>query len=136
MSVTSTTHQRLQPTCSARNFVQRWFSAAKADYQLAVIQWIYLFSGVSVTAATKRGEITRSVDLSVEQVGTYQIEVVGIGSTGKRSQAATLTFTAVGKTAPPTSIAGLNISPVDAHAAELYWPQSTDLDVRVGERTN
>ena len=43
-----------------------------------------------------------------------------------------MTFTAVGKTAPPSNIASLNISPVDAHTAELYWPQSTDLDVRVG----
>jgi hypothetical protein len=39
---------------------------------------------------------------------------------------------ALGKTAAPSNIASLNISPVDAHTAELYWPQSVDLDVRVG----
>ena len=90
--------------------------------------------GVSVNNGNFKREITRSVDLEVlnSKVGTYQIEVVGIGSTGKRSQPASLTFAAVGKTAPPANIASLNISPVDAHTAELYWPQSTDLDVRVG----
>ena len=31
-----------------------------------------------------------------------------------------------------TNISSLNISPIDAHTAELHWPQSTDLDVRVG----
>ena len=90
--------------------------------------------GVSVNNGNFKREITRTVDLEVlnSKVGTYQIEVVGIGTTGKRSQPAVLTFTAVGKTAPPANIASLNISPVDAHTAELYWPQSTDLDVRVG----
>nr|BAR34090.1 phage tail protein [uncultured Mediterranean phage uvMED] len=90
--------------------------------------------GVSVNNGNFKREITRTVDLEVlnSKVGTYQIEVVGIGATGKRSQPAVLTFTAVGKTAPPANIASLNISPVDAHTAELYWPQSTDLDVRVG----
>ena len=90
--------------------------------------------GVSVNNGNFKREITRAVDLEVlnSKVGTYQIEVVGIGATGKRSQPAVLTFTAVGKTAPPANIASLNISPVDAHTAELYWPQSTDLDVRVG----
>ena len=90
--------------------------------------------GVSVNNGNFKREITRTVDLEVlnSKVGTYQIEVVGIGATGKRSQPALLTFTAVGKTAPPANIASLNISPVDAHTAELYWPQSTDLDVRVG----
>mgnify|MGYP005989752947 FL=1 len=90
--------------------------------------------GVSVNNGNFKREITRTVDLEVlnSKVGTYQIEVVGIGTTGKRSQPAVLTFTAVGKTAPPANIASLNISPVDGHTAELYWPQSTDLDVRVG----
>ena len=90
--------------------------------------------GVSVNDGNFKRDITRTVDLEVlnSKVGTYEIEVVSIGPTGKRSQPATLTFTAVGKTAPPANIASLNISPVDAHTAELYWPQSTDLDVRVG----
>ena len=90
--------------------------------------------GVSVNNGNFTRQTTRSVDLEVlnSKVGTYQIEVVGIGSTGKRSQPATLTFVTVGKTAPPANISTLNISPVDGHTAELYWPQSTDLDVRVG----
>ena len=116
------------------------YESAGSVLQKLIINWQSSFGsasyevGVSVNNGNFKREITRSVDLEVlnSKVGTYQIEVVGIGPTGKRSQAATLTFTAVGKTAPPANIASLNISPVDGHTAELYWPQSTDLDVRVG----
>jgi predicted phage tail protein len=88
----------------------------------------------SVNDGNFKREITRTVDLEVlnSKVGTYEIEVVSIGATGKRSPAATLTFTAVGKTAPPSNIASLNITPIDQHTAELHWPESTDLDVKVG----
>jgi predicted phage tail protein len=89
---------------------------------------------VRVNSGNPATSITQAVDLEVlnSKVGTYEIEVVGVGSTGKRSQPALLTFEAVGKKEPPANIASLNISPVDAHNAELHWPQSTDLDVRVG----
>ena len=116
------------------------YESAGSVLQKLIINWQTSFGstsyevGVSVNNGNFKREITRTVDLEVlnSKVGTYQIEVVGIGPTGKRSQPALLTFTAVGKTAPPANIASLNISPVDAHTAELYWPQSTDLDVRVG----
>jgi hypothetical protein len=50
----------------------------------------------------------------------------------KESQPAVITFDAIGKTAAPSNIASLNITPIDQHNAELHWPQSIDLDVRVG----
>ena len=67
--------------------------------------------------------------------GTYTIQVVAIGydqNLKKESQPAVITFEALGKTAEPANIASLNITPIDQHNAELHWPQSTDLDVRVG----
>lgn len=64
--------------------------------------------------------------------GTYEFEITTENYSRRGSNAANDTFVAVGKTAPPANIASLNISPVDAHTAELHWPQSTDIDVRIG----
>jgi len=78
---------------------------------------------------------TRAIDAEIQNsdVGTYEIDVVAIGAiNGKRSTPALITFVALGKTAPPTSIPDLNIAPIDQHSAELYWPQSVDIDVRIG----
>ena len=76
-------------------------------------------------------------DLTIlnSDVGTYTIEVQALNygfAKTLESLTATTTFVAVGKTAPPANIASLNITPIDQHNAELHWPQSTDLDVRVG----
>lgn len=78
---------------------------------------------------------TRAIDAEIQNsdVGTYEIEVVAIGAiNSKRSTPATLTFGALGKTAPPATIPDLFIAPIDEHTAELYWPQSVDIDVRIG----
>ena len=64
--------------------------------------------------------------------GKYEIEVFGQSAGFKNSPIAELTFNALGKTAPPVSIASLNIKTIDQHTAELSWPQATDLDVRIG----
>lgn len=77
----------------------------------------------------------RTIDLEIvnSDVGIYEIEVTAIGViNSKRSSAATLTFNAIGKTAPPVTIPDLFIAPIDEHTAELYWPQSVDIDVRIG----
>ena len=74
-------------------------------------------------------------EIQNSDVGTYEVEVYALGyglQQTKQSQRASVTFVAVGKTAPPANIASLNITPIDQHNAELHWPQSTDLDVRVG----
>ena len=64
--------------------------------------------------------------------GKYEFEIFGQSAGFKNSPIAELTFNALGKTAPPVSIASLNIKTIDQHTAELSWPQSTDLDVRIG----
>ena len=64
--------------------------------------------------------------------GTYEFEVVGQSAGFLNSPPAQETFTAVGKSAPPATIPDLFIAPIDQHNAELHWPQSVDLDVRVG----
>jgi len=78
---------------------------------------------------------TRSIDAEIQNsdVGTYEIQVVAIGAiNSKRSTPASSTFNALGKTAPPVTIPDLFIAPIDEHTAELYWPQSVDIDVRIG----
>ena len=78
---------------------------------------------------------TRAIDAEIQNsdVGTYEIEVVAIGAiNSKRSSPASITFNALGKTAPPATIPDLFIAPIDEHTAELYWPQSVDIDVRIG----
>ena len=78
---------------------------------------------------------TRAIDAEIQNsdVGTYEIEVVAIGAiNSKRSTPASFTFSALGKTAPPITIPDLFIAPIDQHTAELYWPQSVDIDVRIG----
>jgi len=64
--------------------------------------------------------------------GKYEFEVTGQSAGFKNSPTAELTFNALGKTAPPATIPDLTIAPIDQHSAELHWPQSTDLDVRIG----
>ena len=65
-------------------------------------------------------------------VGRYEFELAAISAGFKRSGITTLIYDALGKTAPPEPIPDLFIAPIDEHSAELYWPQSVDLDVRVG----
>lgn len=64
--------------------------------------------------------------------GKYEFEIFGQSAGFKNSPIAELTFNALGKTAPPATIPDLTIAPIDQHTAELHWPQSTDLDVRIG----
>ena len=65
-------------------------------------------------------------------VGRYSFEVVSVSATLKTSTPTTFTFDAIGKTAPPTTIPDLFIAPIDDKNAELYWPQATDIDVKIG----
>jgi len=65
--------------------------------------------------------------------GTYEIEVYSL-SAGLRSSVlpASLTFNAFGKTAPPASVTGLSLIPIDGASAILSWDRSTELDVLLG----
>ena len=78
-------------------------------------------------------------DILDSEVGTYSVKVRAVGydladrgDRHKYSSATTARIEAIGKSTPPSNIASLNITPVDAHNAELYWPRATDLDVKIG----
>jgi predicted phage tail protein len=77
---------------------------------------------------------TRSPDHEINNsdVGRYEFELQAENAGFKRSGIATADFDALGKTAPPATIPDLFIAPIDDKNAELYWPQSIDLDVRIG----
>jgi len=77
---------------------------------------------------------TRSPDYEINNsdVGRYEFELQAENAGFKRSGIAVADFDALGKTAPPATIPDLLIAPIDDKNAELYWPQSVDLDVRVG----
>ena len=66
------------------------------------------------------------------EVGRYEFEIVTENATRRGSNAAIGTFDAIGKTAPPNTIPDLFIAPIDDKNAELYWPQATDIDVKIG----
>ncbi len=81
---------------------------------------------------------TKSPDYEIlnSDVGRYTFELQAensvLNTNIKRSGTAAITFDALGKTAPPATIPDLFIAPIDERTAELYWPQATDLDVRIG----
>ena len=62
--------------------------------------------------------------------GTYTIRVYSVGATGKESSTyASATYTALGKTAPPSNVTGFT-SIVDPNiGVTLYWDRVPDLDV-------
>ena len=64
--------------------------------------------------------------------GTYEFEITTENYARRGSNAASETFEAIGKTAPPATIPDLSASIVDSHTVELHWPQSVDIDVRIG----
>lgn len=64
---------------------------------------------------------------------TYQVEVYSTNTAYLPStQPAQLTIYAVGKTAPPGAVTGINLVPIDQASAILSWDRSTELDVVLG----
>ncbi len=64
---------------------------------------------------------------------TYQVEVYSLNAALLPStQPAQLTIYAVGKTAPPAAVTGINLVPIDQASAILSWNRSTELDVVLG----
>ena len=95
-------------------------SAYKVRYRLADGNWF-----IAETVAPE-------YEIANTGVGRYTFEVASVSATLKTSAPTTFTFDAIGKTAPPVTIPDLFIAPIDDKNAELYWPQSVDLDVRIG----
>lgn len=64
---------------------------------------------------------------------TYQIEVYSINAGGRQSPlAASATYGAAGKSAPPANITGAYGNVINPQSLELAWDLHPDLDVRVG----
>jgi len=64
------------------------------------------------------------------QAGTYEFKVYSYNAGLKISTTSSdLTFTAVGKTAPPADVENLSIEPVTNKLIRLRWTESTDADV-------
>jgi len=67
--------------------------------------------------------------------GVYEIRVFSFNGVGQPSRnPATLTFTAVGKTAPPSDITNLTYEPISDKEIRLRWDAVPDVDVRAGGR--
>ena len=82
---------------------------------------------------------TTGFDVMDSQKGLYNVSVTAIGyglnpeqSGKRRSSPVAASIRAEGRTAIPSNIASLNITPIDQHNAELHWPEAPDLDVRIG----
>ena len=67
--------------------------------------------------------------------GTYEFRVFSFNGLAQPSRTpATLTFTAVGKTAPPSDITNLSYEPISDKEIRLRWDAVPDQDVRAGGR--
>jgi hypothetical protein len=65
--------------------------------------------------------------------GVYEVEVYSLSPGLVQSvQPASLTINALGKTAPPESVTGLSLIPIDEASAILSWTRTPELDVLLG----
>ncbi len=65
--------------------------------------------------------------------GIYEVEVYSLSAGLLQSvQPASLTVNAIGKTAPPETVTGLSLIPIDGASAILSWTRSAELDVLLG----
>ena len=79
--------------------------------------------------------LSSDAEILNSDAGVYEIRVFSFNGLGQPSrQPATLTFTAVGKTAPPTDITNLTYEPISDKEIRLRWDAVPDQDVRAGGR--
>ncbi len=79
--------------------------------------------------------LSSDAEILNSDAGEYEIRVFSFNSLGKpSSEPATLTFTAVGKTAPPSDITNLTYEPISDKEIRLRWDAVPDQDVRAGGR--
>jgi hypothetical protein len=65
--------------------------------------------------------------------GVYEVQVYSLNAALRQSiEPAKVTVQAFGKTAPPASVTGLSLIPVDGASAIISWDRSTELDVVLG----
>ena len=79
--------------------------------------------------------LSSDAEIINSDAGEYDIRVFSFNGLGQPSrQPATLTFTAVGKTAPPSDITNLTYEPISDKEIRLRWDAVPDKDVRAGGR--
>ncbi len=79
--------------------------------------------------------LSSDAEIINSDAGEYEIRVFSFNGLGQPSrQPATLTFTAVGKTAPPSDITNLTYEPISDKEIRLRWDAVPDQDVRAGGR--
>jgi len=82
---------------------------------------------------TRLAERTKQIEILDVVAGTYEIEVYSISGSGIKSfNPITKTHTAIGKTAPPTDVTNVTLTPIDQDRGLLQWNQSTEKDVLIG----
>jgi len=93
----------------------------KVQYRISNDNWISLPD----TSSTE-------TDVFNAQEGNWEIQIVAVSPSNKKSTAGSASYQVVGRTAVPEAIAGLEISQTTEQIAELSWPAATDLDVLLG----
>ena len=79
--------------------------------------------------------LSSDAEIFNSDAGIYEIRVFSFNGLGQPSrQPATLTFAAVGKTAPPSDITNLTYEPISVKEIRLRWDAVPDQDVRAGGR--
>ena len=79
--------------------------------------------------------LSSDAEILNSDAGEYEIRVFSFNGLGQPSrQPATLTFNAVGKTAPPSDITNLTYEPISDKEIRLRWDAVPDQDVRAGGR--
>ena len=79
--------------------------------------------------------LSSDAEILNSDAGEYEIRVFSFNGLGEPSrQPATLTFNAVGKTAPPSDITNLTYEPISDKEIRLRWSAVPDQDVRAGGR--
>jgi len=79
--------------------------------------------------------VSSDAEIVNSEAGRYEFRVFSFNGLGEPSRtAATLTFDAVGKTAPPADITGLTYEPISDKEIRLRWDAVPDQDVRAGGR--
>jgi predicted phage tail protein len=93
----------------------------KIQYRIGNDNWINLPD----TSSTE-------TDIFNAQEGNWEIQIVAVSASNKKSIPANASYQVVGRTAPPAAIVGIEISQTTEQFAELGWSVSTDLDVLLG----
>ncbi len=84
---------------------------------------------------TKIETVSSYAEIVNSEAGTYEFRLFSFNGLNEPSRTpATLTFNAVGKTAPPSDITNLTYEPISDKEIRLRWDAVTDADVRAGGR--